>query len=123
MVAVPAAIAVTIPFATVATLALLVLHVTFWLVAFDGDIATVRVSVPPTTRLVDALMDTPVTAILLDPLGVPPGVVPPPMEPNPESQDVIEKANTANRAIMPIILFKFFIAELLFYFEGLNPHL
>jgi len=48
MVAVPGATPVTNPpMLTVATPAALVLHVTFWLVAFVGAIVAVRVSVPP----------------------------------------------------------------------------
>jgi len=100
----PAALAVTKPFAIVATPLLLLLHVTFWLLALDGVITAVRVSVPPITRFVDALMDTLVTAILPGTLGVL-GVSPP--LPNPESQDAIEKAITAIRAITQSILLCF----------------
>ena len=60
--AVPVATAVTTPFATVATEALSVFHVTFWFVAFAGAIVSVRVPVLPTVRLSDVgLTLTPVT--------------------------------------------------------------
>jgi hypothetical protein len=49
MVAVPAATAVTRPFAdTVAAEVLLLVHVRFWFVALDGVMAGVGASVPPT---------------------------------------------------------------------------
>jgi len=65
MVAVPTALAVTFPLpSTVATLVLLELHVTFWLVALDGSIIGERVSSPPTARVMLVLFsDTPVTGI------------------------------------------------------------
>jgi len=65
IVAVPVIIPVTTPPPdTVATVGLLLDHVTLWFVALYGVIAAKRVSVPPTTRLVDALFkDTPVTAM------------------------------------------------------------
>ena len=51
MVAVPALTAVTVPvLSTVATLLLLLLQVTFLLVALSGCTVAVRVSVPPTVR-------------------------------------------------------------------------
>jgi DNA-binding XRE family transcriptional regulator len=63
IVAVPALTPVTTPpVDTVTTVGLSLIHVTFWFVALVGVIATKRVSVPPTKRLVDALFsDTPVT--------------------------------------------------------------
>jgi hypothetical protein len=49
MVASPADSAVTTPLLlTVATAVLLLVHATFWLVAFSGSIVAVRVSVSPT---------------------------------------------------------------------------
>jgi len=61
-VAVPAVTAVTTPPDTVATAGAPLLHVTFWLVALEGAIAAVKVSVPPTKRLADDLFRvTPVT--------------------------------------------------------------
>jgi hypothetical protein len=61
IVAVPGLTAVTIPFVdTEATAALLLLHVTFWFVALLGAIVGMRVSILPTTRLIDVLRETPV---------------------------------------------------------------
>jgi hypothetical protein len=67
MSAVPAATAVTTPFAdTVATGLLLLFHVTFWFVALKGIIEATRVSVAPSLRLVvDLLRVTPVTGMRL----------------------------------------------------------
>ena len=63
MTAVPALTAVTTPAATVATAALPVVHVTFWLVALVGAMVAVSVSVAPTVSVAaDLLSDTPVTA-------------------------------------------------------------
>jgi len=64
IVAVPAATAVTTPPAvTVATVGAPLLHVTFWLVALEGVIVALRVSVLPTITLADDLFRvTPVTA-------------------------------------------------------------
>jgi len=71
IVAVPLAIAVTLPLVdTVATALLLLCHVTFWLVALDGVIVALRVSVLLIRMLVDDFKETPVTAMLLDPVGV-----------------------------------------------------
>jgi hypothetical protein len=64
IVALPADMAVTIPPETVAMVLLLLLHVTFWLVALEGLMVAVKVSVPPTVRLIDDLLkDTLVTDI------------------------------------------------------------
>jgi len=103
MVAVPAATAVTLPLVdTLATSVLLLLHVTFLLVVLEGVIVAVRVSVPPTARLIDDLFrDTPDTATVL-PGFVVPGLVPP--LPKPESQVVIEMAITTSRTIAQSIL-------------------
>ena len=62
IVAVPTLTPVTTPPDTIATAVLLLFHDTFWFVALEGVIVTVRFSVPPTIRLVDVLFkDTPVT--------------------------------------------------------------
>jgi hypothetical protein len=103
IVADPAAFAVTRPFATVTTLLLLLLHVTLWLLALDGVITAVRVSVPPTIMFVDAFKETPVTATLVGPLGVV-GVV---SLPRPESQAAIENPITTSRAVAQSILLCF----------------
>jgi hypothetical protein len=56
MVELPTEIAVTVPVDdTVATAGTLLLHVTFWLVALEGEMLANNVSVPPTVRLVDDL--------------------------------------------------------------------
>ena len=69
MVVVPALTAVTTPFVTVATAVFLLLQVTVLFAALAGVTVAVRVSLPPTVRLVDVLFnDTPVTAT-----GVPTG--------------------------------------------------
>ena len=51
MVAVPALTAVTVPFYTVATLVLLLVHVTFWFVALDGCTVAVSWTVSPSVRV------------------------------------------------------------------------
>jgi hypothetical protein len=62
----PAATPVTTPLAdTVATALLLLLHDTFWFVAWDGVTDGIMSSVAPTSRLVDDFKDTPVTAMLV----------------------------------------------------------
>lgn len=64
IVAVPAPTAVTLPPETVATEALLVVHVTVLFVALDGETVAVRVEEPPTLRVMaDWLRVTPVVAI------------------------------------------------------------
>ena len=67
MVASPTFTAVTLPLAsTVAISGLSDFHVTFWLVASSGRTVAVRVSLPPTRRLVSLLLSfTPVTLISL----------------------------------------------------------
>ena len=55
IVALPAFLAVIVPFETVATLVLLDVQVTFLLVALFGLTVAVNVSVPPTTRVVEFL--------------------------------------------------------------------
>jgi len=63
IVAVPIFFAITTPPSdTVAIFSSLLLHVTFLIVALSGSIAGMRVSEPPTARLVDSFKDTPVTA-------------------------------------------------------------
>ena len=57
----PALMALTTPALTVATATLLLLHVTFWLVALVGMMVGVRVSLPSTDSVVADLRDTPVT--------------------------------------------------------------
>ena len=66
IVAVPAAFAVTTPFDTVATLVFDEVQETFLFVALPGATVAVRVSVPPTVRVVAVLLsDTPVTATVV----------------------------------------------------------
>jgi hypothetical protein len=67
MVAVPTAIAVTVPPDTVVMAGALLLHVTFLFVALEGEMVAVKVSVLPTVR--DSVLlfrDTPVTATLAE---------------------------------------------------------
>ena len=67
IVALPAFLAVIVPFETVATLVLLDVQVTFLLVALLGLTVAVNVSVPPTTKVVEFLFkETPVTLIVED---------------------------------------------------------
>ena len=62
MVVSPAPTAVTVPFCTVATLALSLCQVTFWLVASSGSTVAVRVPVLPVYRESEVLSsETPVT--------------------------------------------------------------
>jgi len=72
-------------------------------VALEGVIVAVRVSLPPTARLIDDLLrDTPVTATVLSGFVVP-ELVPLPL-PKDESQVAIEKTIGTNRAIAQSIL-------------------
>jgi hypothetical protein len=69
MTALPADMAVTVPFDTVATEVLPLLHVTFLFVTLEGATVAVKVSEQPTVRdSVVLLRDTPVTATVLLPL-------------------------------------------------------
>ena len=66
IVAVPAAFAVITPFETLATLVFDEVQETFLFVAFVGATVAVRVSVPPTVKVVEVLLsDTPVTATVV----------------------------------------------------------
>ena len=68
IVAVPAPTAVTLPPETVATEALLVVHVTVLSVALDGETVAVRVEEPPTLRvMVDLFRVTSVVATVVLP--------------------------------------------------------
>jgi hypothetical protein len=114
MVAVPAATAVTVPLDdTVATEALPLLHVTLLFAALDGSITAERVSVPPTTRLVVDLRETPVTAMLVGGVGVVGVLPPPPPPPRPpkRSQDAI--VNTSVTASIANKILLLFIEKLL----------
>jgi hypothetical protein len=67
IVAVPVDTAVTTPLFTVATLVLLLVHDTFWLVALLGATVAVSDSVPPMASVVEVVLsDTPVTGIIID---------------------------------------------------------
>jgi hypothetical protein len=69
IVAVPTDTPITTPFATWAMAALLLLHVTFWFVALDGDIIAVKVSALPMESVVTVLLRAiPVTATPPPPL-------------------------------------------------------
>jgi len=95
MVALPAAMAFIVPLDTVATAVLLLLHVTFWLVALDGATVANKVSEPPKIMVVDVLFKaTPVTGILVS---------------SGSGQAVIVQAITARIEIIPNTLPLFFI--------------
>jgi hypothetical protein len=102
--ALPAARPVTKPLCDTDTTAeLVLLQVTFWLVALEGAMLAINVSEPPTARVrVVLFRDTPVTGTVL-PL-------------TPLSQDAKDKPSTAIKAIhsfaiakLTILVFEFFI--------------